>query len=77
VTRLQADLIAVGCFSDVVDGIFGRATPDAVVLFQSTVGLAPDGIVGWHGGPRSPEATEEQSIDLSGPALKSFTVDLA
>ena len=45
VMRLQEDLTAVGCFSDVASGSFEQSTQDAVVLFQSTVGLAADGVV--------------------------------
>src|SRR5262245_52607301 len=67
VTRLQEDLTAVGCFSDVADGSFGQSTFDAVVLFQSTVGLKVDGVVNedtWSV-PEGPEGTVENSIDTT------------
>jgi peptidoglycan hydrolase-like protein with peptidoglycan-binding domain len=67
VTRLQEDLIAVGCFSDVADGSFAQSTFDAVVLFQSAVGLPTDGVVGQDTWSvlEGPEATVEDPIDVS------------
>lgn len=67
VTRLQEDLTAVGCFSDVADGSFGQSTTDAVVLFQSALGLVADGVVNQDTWSvlEGPEATVEDSIDIS------------
>ncbi|TGV23162.1 peptidoglycan-binding protein, partial [bacterium M00.F.Ca.ET.168.01.1.1] len=65
--RLQEDLIAVGCFSEVADGSFGQSTVDAVMLFQEAVGLVASGIVDeatWSV-LEGPEASEERSIDIS------------
>jgi murein L,D-transpeptidase YcbB/YkuD len=45
VKRLQAMLNDLGA-SLVVDGHFGRATHEAVMKFQKSMGLTPDGIVG-------------------------------
>ena len=67
VTRLQEDLIAVGCFADIADGSFGQSTVDAVALFQSTVGLEADGVVNedtWSV-LEGPEATVDDSIDIA------------
>ncbi|NJO40114.1 MAG: peptidoglycan-binding protein [Cyanobacteria bacterium RU_5_0] len=46
VARLQERLRALGFFSGVVDGIFGRETQAAVQAAQRTYNLEPDGIVG-------------------------------
>ena len=66
VTRLQEDLVAVGCFADEPDGEFGQPTMDAVIQFQEGVGLTADGVVNadtW-AVLEGPEATVDQSIDL-------------
>jgi hypothetical protein len=67
VTRIQEDLAAVGCFSDIPDGSFGQRTMDAVILFQSTVGLIADGVVNedtWSA-LEGPEASVEGLIDIA------------
>ncbi len=46
VAAIQQRLKDLGYFSDNVDGIFGANTYNAVVSFQSSNGLDPDGIVG-------------------------------
>ena len=46
VVTIQRKLKQWGYYSGVVDGRFGQATYDAVVLFQKRNGLTPDGVVG-------------------------------
>ena len=46
VARIQHRLKDLGYFSDNIDGIFGSNTYNAVVSFQASNGLEPDGIVG-------------------------------
>lgn len=46
VSELQQCLLNLGYSVGPVDGIFGRNTKRAVLAFQGTVGLTPDGIVG-------------------------------
>ncbi len=46
VERLQAVLVTLGLEPGSVDGRFGRQTRGAVVAFQRSQGLEPDGIVG-------------------------------
>lgn len=46
VTTLQELLVARGFDPGVVDGQFGPGTAAAVQAFQTSVGLAPDGVVG-------------------------------
>lgn len=46
VTRLQGQLSAWGYYTGPVDGYYGSATQQAVILFQQYNGLVPDGIVG-------------------------------
>jgi peptidoglycan hydrolase-like protein with peptidoglycan-binding domain len=67
VTSLQEDLKAVNCFAGVADGSFGQSTMDAVVLFQSMVGLIADGVVneGTWSVLEGPEASVEDSIDIA------------
>lgn len=73
VARLQEDLGFLGYLVDAVgDGVFGQATFDAVVQFQSDMGLFPDGVVSpdtWFV-LEGPVPTFEQSFDLTEfPAL--------
>ena len=46
VTLIQQKLKQYGYFSGTVDGVFGKATYDAVVWFQRNNGLKVDGVVG-------------------------------
>lgn len=46
VSLLQAILNRLGFNSGTVDGIFGPRTQNAVIRFQRTAGLTPDGVVG-------------------------------
>ena len=68
VSRLQEDLLAVGCLTDGAGGgVFDDATAAAVAFFQSCVGLDPTGVVDdatW-AALEGPEPTEDQSIDVS------------
>lgn len=43
---LQQKLSEYGFYSGIVDGVFGRATQTAVISFQASCGLDPDGAVG-------------------------------
>ena len=67
VTRLQEDLVAVGCFVDLADGSFGQSTLDAVLLFQELVGVTTSGVVDestWSV-LEGPEASVEGVVDIS------------
>lgn len=46
VKAIQSVLKEWGYYTGAVDGIFGTATRNAVISFQETNGLSPDGIVG-------------------------------
>ena len=46
VSALQKKLIDLGYLTGTADGIFGKQTEDAVVLFQSVNGLTADGLAG-------------------------------
>jgi LPXTG-site transpeptidase (sortase) family protein len=46
VKELQTALGQIGISSGIVDGLFGRMTRDAVVKYQTSAGLLPDGIFG-------------------------------
>lgn len=46
VKLIQQTLLKYGYFSGTVDGVFGKATYDAVVYFQRKNGLKADGVVG-------------------------------
>lgn len=58
VRDLQSDLMALGFLGGPADGIFGAGTERAVRDFQSSAGLAPDGIVG----PGTLAAIEDRKI---------------
>ncbi len=46
VSQLQQDLAGLGFYTNSIDGWFGPKTYNAVVNFQNSQGLKPDGIVG-------------------------------
>lgn len=46
VEKVQSRLHQWGYYSGPVDGVFGQATVDAVILFQKRNGITPDGVVG-------------------------------
>lgn len=46
VSQIQSRLKQWGYYSGAIDGIFGTATRDAVIKFQKSNGLTPDGVVG-------------------------------
>jgi len=46
VSQIQTRLQALGYYQGGVDGVFGAGTEAAVIAFQSSQGLNPDGIVG-------------------------------
>jgi len=46
IEKVQSKLHQWGYYSGPVDGVFGQATVDAVILFQKRNGITPDGIVG-------------------------------
>ncbi|MFE9834204.1 peptidoglycan-binding protein [Streptomyces sp. NPDC005551] len=68
VSRLQEDLLAVGCLEGGAGGgFFDDATAAAVKFFQSCVGLEATGVVDdatW-AVLEGPEPSEDQSIDVS------------
>ncbi|MEU0257621.1 peptidoglycan-binding domain-containing protein [Streptomyces sp. NPDC006184] len=68
VSRLQEDLLAVGCLEGGAGGgSFDDATAAAVRFFQSCVGLEATGVVDdatW-AALEGPEPSEDQSIDVS------------
>lgn len=46
VEKVQSRLKQWGYYNGPVDGVFGEATEDAVILFQQRNGITPDGIIG-------------------------------
>ncbi len=46
VTQIQQKLQQLGFYSGAIDGVYGSQTKNAVVAFQKSVGLTPDGIAG-------------------------------
>lgn len=46
VTQIQQKLTSLGYYSGKIDGIYGTATKNAVIAFQSDWGLTADGIAG-------------------------------
>src|SRR3954470_15894725 len=67
VMTLQQRLRALGIALD-TDGLFGRATRDAVISFQHSVNLTPDGVVG--------AATWGRLFDTTSAAVGTATVSL-
>lgn len=73
VRRLQEQLLAVGFNPGALDGEFGTATEQAVMSFQLSLGLLPDGVVG----PRTQSAlglTDDASLP---DATAAMTVQIA
>ncbi len=73
VEALQTRLEALRFFCGRVDGVFGPLTRDAVVVFQTNNGLAPDGVVGPKtaaalevAGPRPERAVTVDDLERSG-----------
>lgn len=46
VEKVQSRLRQWGYYTGAVDGVFGKDTMDAVILFQKRNGITPDGVVG-------------------------------
>lgn len=46
VSKLQTKLAELGLYTDKIDGSYGKNTTAAVIRFQQTNGLTPDGIAG-------------------------------
>ena len=46
VTQIQQKLSSLGFYNGAIDGIYGNQTKSAVIAFQKSVGLTPDGIAG-------------------------------
>jgi peptidoglycan hydrolase-like protein with peptidoglycan-binding domain len=46
VVKLQKNLRKLGVYSGAIDGNFGQKTKNAVMAFQSSVKISPDGVVG-------------------------------
>lgn len=46
VTLIQTKLVKLGLLKDTIDGIYGKNTAAAVIRYQQTNGLTPDGIAG-------------------------------
>lgn len=64
VTALQKKLKRWGYYTGEIDGIFGTKTKEAVMYFQRTNGLTPDGVVG--------EATAKAlGLNISGGSASS------
>jgi putative chitinase len=70
VVRLQKQLKKLGFSPGKIDGDFGPATKAAVIAFQKSRGLLPDGIAG----PRTLKALKLSHSDALPSALKSATV---
>ena len=69
VTQVQQKLQKWGYLKGAADGVFGRDTYDAVVLFQQRNGLTPDGVAGEAtlaalGIPAAQQASAVRSADL-------------
>jgi peptidoglycan hydrolase-like protein with peptidoglycan-binding domain len=64
VRELQHQLAELGLSPGTQDGVFGPATDQAVMAFQASVGLAPDGVVG----PKMRAALERAWAARSVPA---------
>lgn len=69
VTQLQNDLTVLGFYTNSIDGWFGPKTYDAVVKFQKSKGLKPDGIVG----PITKNALNNALAGTGSPAQVSKT----
>lgn len=66
VTLIQQKLKQYGYYTGAVDGVFGKATYDAVVWFQRKNGLKTDGVVGK-------STADAIGITLSGGAVAAST----
>lgn len=69
VTQVQQKLQKWGYLKGAADGVFGKDTYDAVVLFQQRNGLTPDGVAGEEtlaalGIPAAQQASAVRSTDL-------------
>lgn len=64
VAMLQTKLSYLGHYQAPIDGIFGPMTQEAIFLFQASLGLTPDGIVGPKTLQRLP-SIEEMVEDFS------------
>ena len=69
VTQVQQKLQKWGYLKGAADGVFGKDTYDAVVLFQQRNGLTPDGVAGEAtlaalGIPAAQQASAVRSTDL-------------
>lgn len=73
VRLVQQRLRAVGAYQGAVDGIFGRATHDAVIAFQARRGLTPDGVVGPSTYAALGSGPTPQAVGEWGP---SITIDV-
>jgi peptidoglycan L-alanyl-D-glutamate endopeptidase CwlK len=72
VQTLQASLRAAGFAPGAEDGNFGPATEAALLAFQQSQGLLPDGVVG----ARTAAALRLPGAPADQPAMPPFTVDI-
>jgi peptidoglycan L-alanyl-D-glutamate endopeptidase CwlK len=72
ILSLQASLLAAGFPPGVQDGAFGPATEAALLAFQQSRGMLPDGVVG----ARTAAALNLPGAPASQPAMPAVTVDI-
>ena len=77
VREMQSGLAAIGLYSGKVDGIYGSGTKKAIVDFQTSAGLLPDGMASYDllNRVKATAAASSKRDDKPGTTLASVILD--